>query len=138
MCRPGGLSLLAPAVCQTRRTPGSPLRELPGIDCRVGPPAAVVPPGPGPVKTLHRGPPAPVYRRSPAAHHEGYGSPRILARVDGTLDPAAADPEHSNVSVANENPGSLTGSQRPPAPGHARPHPAIPGAARRHIRPHPA
>jgi hypothetical protein len=46
--------------------------------------------------------------------------------------------EHSDVSVANENPGSLTGSQRPQISGYARPRPAILSATGPHVRPHSA
>ena len=46
--------------------------------------------------------------------------------------------KHSDVSVANENPGSLTGSQRPQTSGCARPRPAILSATRWHVRPHSA
>src|SRR5262249_30243900 len=43
-----------------------------------------------------------------------------------------------NISVAKQIRGSLTGSQRPQAPGHARPRSAILTAAKRHIRPYRA
>jgi hypothetical protein len=42
----------------------------------------------------------------------------------------------SNISAANDFPGSLTGSQRPQTRGYARLHPAIAETAKRHVRPH--
>jgi hypothetical protein len=43
--------------------------------------------------------------------------------------------DRSNISVANEIPGSQTGSQRPQAQGYGRPRPANIAAAERHVRP---
>ena len=43
---------------------------------------------------------------------------------------------HSDISVANEVTGSLTGSRRPQMRGHAGPYTAIMAVAGRHVRPH--
>ena len=56
-----------------------------------------------------------------------------------TVDPAIwlrHQPAHSNISLANEAPGSQTGSQRPQILGDVKPHPAAAGTAKRHVRSH--
>jgi hypothetical protein len=49
-----------------------------------------------------------------------------------------AEQNHSNISEANEITGSQLGSQRCQILGYVRPQSASVGAAKRHVRPHPA
>lgn len=62
-------------------------------------------------------------RRQPGRRRQ----PNRRTRVSGVR---IMDSGHSNISVANEIPGSRMGSQRPRAPGHPRPRPAILAAVR--------
>jgi hypothetical protein len=63
----------------------------------------------------------------------------LCRRCPGARDSVAvAGHEYSNISVANEVAGSLTGSQRPQMRGYAMPHAAAAGVAKRHVRPHMA
>ncbi len=93
-------------------------------------------------------PRAPQARTSGPARH-GFRGRRRRAIADGRYGPlihrgeargwtpgsvAVSRSDHSNISVANEIPGSRTG-QRPQARGCAGPHPAIITSAKRHVRP---
>jgi hypothetical protein len=49
-----------------------------------------------------------------------------------------AEQNHPNISEANEITGSQLGSQRRQILGYVRPQSASVGAAKRHVRPHPA
>ncbi len=60
-----------------------------------------------------------------------------MALPNGSCE-AECGADHPDISLANEIPGSQTGSQRPQTPGDARPRPAILAAAGSHVRPHRA
>jgi hypothetical protein len=116
-----------PACTGTRhRAPG----ELPAPHCDLTSPSACAG-----VPGTYR----PYSGRPAAAPAGAWGLAQHGNSGDTTRYPIAVKRyEHSIVSVANQNPGSLTGSQRPQSQGRVGPYPAITVAAEQHVRRHPA